>query len=227
MTAPASAEAIEAVIFDLDGVLADTEPVHLAAAREVVAPAEIAFEEYLAFVGGGSESFGAFIERTYDVPSAEFYERYTEVLVRRLRTGPTPAMDGADAVVRAVHRRGLRLAVASMSHPAWVDATLTAVGLKDLIPLIVTADEVDAPKPAPDIYIHTAALLGVAPQQCLVVEDSVHGVAAAAAAGMWVIQTRQGAIPADPQPGAHAVIDSFTAFDLAWLEGTPPSRHGE
>ncbi|MEX2372685.1 MAG: HAD family phosphatase, partial [Dehalococcoidia bacterium] len=209
---------------DLDGVLADTEPVHFEATRRVIAPAELAFEEYLRFVGGGNESFGAWIERTYTLPRAEFDERYTAAFLECLRTGPSAAMDGADAVVRAVLRRGLRVAVASMSRPVWVEATLRAVGLRDLVPLVVTAEEVERPKPAPDIYLHTAALLGVEPGACIAIEDSVHGVAAAVAAGMWVVQTRQGSIPADPQPGADEVIESFAEFDLAWLEDRPPGR---
>ncbi|MCK9487033.1 MAG: HAD family phosphatase [Dehalococcoidia bacterium] len=216
---------IEAVIFDLDGVLADTEPVHLEASRRVVAPAVIPLEQYARFVGGGADSYTEWIERTYSIPRPVFRERYTDTLVDLLRSGPTPAMRGADAVVRAIHRRGLRLAVASMSRPAWVQATLAATGLTDLFPLVVTGEEVQHPKPHPDIYLHTAALLGVEPHHCLAVEDSAHGVAAAAAAGMWVIQTRQASIfAATPQPGAHAVIDTFAAFDLGWLEGRPLPR---
>ena len=215
---------IEAVIFDLDGVLADTEPVHLETTRRVLAPAVIPEDEYLGFVGSGPDEFGAHIESRYGVSSEVFYPRYTDMLVELLATGPAPAMDGADAIVRAVHRRGLRVAVASMSRRPWVDATLAAIGLTDLIPLIVTGEEVEFGKPAPDIYLLTASLLGVEPAACLVVEDSANGVAAAAAAGMWVVQTRQGAIPAEPQPAAHAVIDAFAAFDLRWLEGMPLSR---
>lgn len=215
---------IEAVIFDLDGVLADTEPVHLEASRRVVAPAEIPLDQYVRFVGGGAESYSEWIERTYSIPRAEFYERYTPEVVDLLLHGPSPAMAGADAVVRAIHRRGLRVAVASMSKQEWVVPTLRATGLTDLFPLIVTRDEVVHPKPHPDIYLHTAALLGVEPRHCLAIEDSVHGVASASAAGMWVVQTRQGSLPADPQPGAHAVIETFADFDLAWLEGRPLPR---
>lgn len=212
---------VEAVIFDLDGVLADTEPVHLEASRTAIAPAEIAFEEYVRFVGGGEESYTDWIERTYGMPRAEFNARYSVFLLERLRHGPPPVMDGADALVRAVHRRGLRVAVASMSRRDWVEATLEAIGLTNLIPLVVTRQDVAEPKPSPDIYLLTAQLLGVEPHACIAVEDSVHGVASAAAAGMRVVQSRQATIAAAPQPGAHAVISSLTAFDVGWLDGTP------
>jgi alpha,alpha-trehalose phosphorylase len=215
---------IEAVIFDLDGVLADTESVHLEASRRLVAPGVIPLEEYERFVGGGFEDYGAWIEATYGIPKVEFQSRYTDTIVDLLRYGPSPAMAGADAIVRAVHRRGLRVAVASMSKPPWVAATLQAIGLTDLIPLVVTSAEVEQPKPHPEIYLHTASLLGVPAEACLAVEDSVHGVASAAAAGMSVVQTRQGFLAPPGQPGAHAVIESWAQFDLAWLEGRPIER---
>jgi beta-phosphoglucomutase len=213
---------VEAVIFDLDGVLADTEPVHLEASRRIVAPAELRFEDYIPFVGGGTESYGTWIERTYGIPKDSFYERYTPALVDLLRSGPSPMMPGADAVVRAVLRRDLLAAVASMSKRAWVEPTLDAIGLRPLFPLVVTLDEVTQPKPDPEIYLQTASLLGVPPEACIAVEDSAHGVASAAAAGMWVVQLRQATIAADPQPGAHVVIDAFRDFDLTWLEGRRP-----
>ncbi|MGE3960833.1 MAG: HAD family hydrolase [Dehalococcoidia bacterium] len=222
MTTTARGDAeIEAVIFDLDGVLADTEAVHLEASRRIVAPAELDLAQYVQFVGGGWDPYVDWIEVTYGIPRGEFDARYTPAIVEALRFGPSPAMTGADALVRAVIRRDLRLAVASMSKREWVEPTLDAIGLRALFPLVVTLDDVLQPKPDPEIYLHTAALLGVAPEACLAVEDSAHGVASAAAAGMRVVQVRQASIPSAPQPGAHAVIESFRDFDLGWLEGRP------
>jgi len=218
---PASRGEIEAVIFDLDGVLADTEVIHLEASRRVIAPAELNLEEYAQFIGGGWQPYVSWIEVTYGIPVAEFDARYTPAIVEALRFGPSPAMTGADALVRAVVRRDLRVAVASMSKREWVEPTLEAIGLRALFPLVVTLDDIERPKPDPEIYLHAAALLGVAPEACIAVEDSVHGVASAAAAGMRVVQVRQASLPSDPQPGAHAVIDSFLDFDLAWLDGQP------
>lgn len=223
---PSATMEIEAVIFDLDGVLADTEAVHLEASRRIVAPAELAMDEYFQFVGGGWEPYVNWIEVTYGIPGDEFSARYTPTVVEALRFGPSPAMFGADALVRAVIRRDLRVAVASMSKREWVEPTLEAIGLRDLFPLVVTLDDIERPKPDPEIYLHAAALLGVVPEACLAIEDSVHGVASALAAGMRVVQVRQASIPSDPQPGAHAVIDSFRDFDLGWLEGAPLGPRG-
>lgn len=212
---------VHAVIFDLDGVLADTEPVHLEASRRVIAPGELFEEDYIRFVGGGTDNYGDWIESTYGIPKTLFYEQYTPALIELLRTGPSPMMPGADALVRAVHRRGLPIAVASMSKTVWVEATLEAIGLTDLFPLIVSVDHIQRPKPDPEIYLQAASLLGVMPESCIAIEDSVHGVASAAAAGMKVVQVRSASLPAAPQPGARAVIESFRDFDLGWLEDAP------
>jgi beta-phosphoglucomutase-like phosphatase (HAD superfamily) len=72
-------------------------------------------------------------------------------------------------------------------------------------------------KPAPDVYLHAASRLGVPPEACLAIEDSVLGVRAALAAGMRVVQSRGTSFPAPPQPGVHAVIESLREFDLRWL----------
>ena len=182
-------------------------------------------DEYLRFVGGGTENYGMWIERTFGIPKATFDARYTSTLIDLLRTDPPPVMAGADAFVRAVLRREVPVAVASMSKRPWVEATLDAIGMRSLFPLVITQDEVSQPKPDPEIYLQAASLLGVPPEACIAIEDSAHGVGAAAAAGMWVVQLRQGAFTSDPQPGAHAVIESFREFDLGWLEDRHPWGH--
>ncbi len=212
---------INAVIFDLDGVLADSELVHLEASRGIVAPRELPLDDYLKFVGSGWDEYVAWIEATFGITRAAFEAQYTPAIVELLRFGPSPLMPGADALVRAIGRREVPVAVASMSKREWVEPTLTAIGMDGLFKLVVTHDEVSRPKPDPEIYLQAASLLGVAPEACIAVEDSARGVASAAAAGMRVVQLRQTALPTDPQPGAHAVIESFRDLDLRWLEGLP------
>ena len=215
---------INAVIFDLDGVLADTESIHLDVSRKIVAPQELPLDEYLRFVGSGWDEYVAWITSTFGVSRSEFETQYTPAIVEALRNGPPPLMAGADALVRAIRRREVPIAVASMSKREWVEPTIAAIGMSGLFTLVVTHDEVSQPKPDPEIYLQAASLLGVPPEACIAVEDSTHGVASAAAAGMRVVQLRQATIPTDPQPGAHAVIESFRDFDLRWLEGVPVGR---
>ncbi|MPZ98998.1 MAG: HAD-IA family hydrolase [Dehalococcoidia bacterium] len=210
---------IEAVVFDLDGVLVDSEPVHYRALKAFVAPGELTEETYLSIVGTSVEETMLWVRRTYGrtEPIEEMRAASSALVYDELTRGPLQALDGARELVEAVVARGLRVAVASQSSPRWVEATLRSIGLDDLLTTVVTASEVAHGKPAPDIYLHAAERVGVEPAACLAIEDSDPGVRSASAAGLAVVQTRQTATAAPPMAQAHAVIDSLRAFDLRWL----------
>jgi len=212
---------IEAVIFDLDGVLVDSEPAHKAASRRLVAPALLSDEEYSGFVGVSLEAFIGWVRDRYALEAAleEIAARYDVLVVEEVLGARLPPLDGAVELLETLRGRGLPLAVASQSQPHWVAGTLATAGLDAYFDLVVAADAVTRAKPEPDIYLHVAELLGVQPTNCLVVEDSVPGVRAGLTAGMTVVQSRQSATPMPPQPGAHHVIASLRDFDLGWLEG--------
>jgi HAD superfamily hydrolase (TIGR01509 family) len=213
---------IEALVFDLDGVLADTEVVHLAAARALVAPAELPMSEYERFIG--TSGFGEWISATYGLTRDEIRVNYDRLFHEHLATHGLDAMAGAHQLFDAVEKRGLALAVASQSSRGWVEATLDAIGLLGRVPLIVTSADVPQGKPAPDIYLRVTEQLAVAPAAAIAIEDSAHGVAAASAAGMVVVQSTQASITPPPQPGAHALIESLEDFDLSWFDSPPAAR---
>ncbi len=215
----ATGRTVAAVIFDLDGVLVDTEPVHLAATRALIAPAEIANEQYERFIGRGG--FKQWIESTYGIARAEIDARYSDLFYAEIERASLEPLPGAVELIEAIDGRGLGLAVASQSSRAWVQATLRSAELDGRFPLIVTTEEVGADKPAPDVYLHAAERLDVAPGECIAIEDSVHGVASASAAGMRVVQSTQASFSPPRQPGAHALIASLRDFDPGWLDGEP------
>jgi len=208
-----------AVIFDLDGVLVDSEPAHRAASRVLVAPQEITDKEYARFVGAATASFARWVRDRFhlDASPEEIAARY-DGLVREQLLAPLAPLDGATELLAALTAHGVPLALASQSLPEWVRSTLEGAGLADAFRVVVTAAQVARPKPAPDIYLHAAQQLDVPPAACLVIEDSIPGVASGLAAGMTVIQTRQGSIAVAPQPGVAAVIESLRAFDTGWVE---------
>jgi HAD superfamily hydrolase (TIGR01509 family) len=210
---------VEALVFDLDGVLADTELVHLEAARALVAPAELPMSDYERFIG--TSGFPEWISETYGLTREQIRVDYDRLFHEHLGRGDLEPMAGAHALFDAAEARGLPVAVASQSSLRWVEATLEAIGLRERVPLIVTSGDVARGKPAPDIYLHVAREIGVAPASAIAIEDSAHGVAAAAAAGMIVVQSTQASITPPPQPGAHALIDSLEAFDLGWFDAPP------
>jgi HAD superfamily hydrolase (TIGR01509 family) len=206
---------VEAVVLDLDGVLVDTEPVHLSSSRALVAPGVISDADYARFIGTGG--FKEWIEETYGVPAAEFTTRYSALFYAELEAAPLVPFEGVRALLEALSERGIPAAVASQSSRDWVEATLQSAGLLEALPCFVSAEEVARGKPAPDVYLRAAERLGVDPSRCIAVEDSVHGIASAVAAGMWVVQSTQASITPPPQPNAYAVIASLASFDIGWL----------
>src|SRR5207244_8549464 len=94
---------------------------------------------------------------------------------------------GVRELIAAARAAGKRLALASSSKRAWIDATLSALALDDVFEAIVAGEEVATGKPAPDIYLEAARRIGVAPERCIAIEDSPKGVVSANAAGMYVI----------------------------------------
>jgi HAD superfamily hydrolase (TIGR01509 family) len=208
--------AIEAVISDLDGTLVDSERIYLAATRAIIAPAEISTATYEAWIGRGG--FSQWAEATYGIPADDFRDRVRAEFVRQMERDPDPAIDGAHDLLASLGTRGLPLAVASQSSHPMIDASLRASRLAHHFRVIASVQDVgNIGKPAPDVYLHAASRLGVPPEACLAIEDSIVGVRSALAAGMRVVQSRGTSYPAPPQPGVHAVIESLRDFDLGWL----------
>jgi HAD superfamily hydrolase (TIGR01509 family) len=181
----------EAVLFDCDGVLVDSEPITMAVLREMLA--EAGWDMPLAdcmveFVGVTVRSKTALIEaRTArpltDAWMSDFYTRRNAALVAGLK-----AIPGAEAAVQAAHAAtGGRIACASGADRFKVEMQLTQVGLARWFHgAVFSGHEMPRTKPAPDVYLAAAAHLGVAPARCLVVEDTPTGIQAGVAAGAMV-----------------------------------------
>lgn len=208
-----------AVIFDLDGLLIDSEPLWRSVEREVFAEVgvELSEADCRTTTGLRCDLVVAhwFERRPWSGPgTAEVQRRIEERMRDRIQREGRPLPGAVEAVGR-VAAAGLRLAVASSSDRRLIDAALQRLGLDRVIRVRCSAVDEAAPKPAPDVYLRAAAALGLAPANCLAVEDSAPGVAAALAAGMRVV-----AVP-DPEhrcdPGirrAHRVLDSLDELEI-------------
>jgi len=225
MTSP-----ILAVIFDLDGVLVDTEPWWFEARASVAADGGgrwTADDEATVKGANSGEWAAAMASRLGPTISADAIEQaVVAAVVARYRRDVLPVID---AGVRAVQRLAADapLAVASSAHGAVIDAALDALGLRDRFALVLSSDAVGKGKPAPDVYLEAARRLSIPPAGCLVIEDSMAGVQAALGAGMRVVLVPAAGHP--PAPEAHAlatlVLDSLDRLDadvLARLEAVPP-----
>ncbi len=201
-----------AVIFDMDGVLVDSEPMHLDAMREVLRPYGVPYtdEENEQFFGFTDlEVFRILRERHGRLPDArELAHRRAELLVRQTRERTVP-MRGIPEVPRRLRALGYRLAVASSSAVEVIEATVEVLGLAPVFEALVSGLEVGRGKPAPDVFLETARRLALPPRDCLVVEDSRNGLLAAKAAGM--------ACAAVPCPATHHEDFVEADFRLATL----------
>jgi HAD superfamily hydrolase (TIGR01509 family) len=213
---------IRAAIFDMDGVLTDSEPLINAAAiamfREqglVVQP-----EDFLPFVGTGEDRYiGGVAERyrfALDLPAAKrrTYEIYLSLVPERLQPFP-----GAVVLVRQCRQAGLRIAVASSADRIKIEANLHKIGLPPSEwHALVSAEDVQHKKPAPDLFLAAARKLEVDPTECVVIEDAVNGVEAAKAAGMRCVAVAQ-TFAAQALAAADVVKQGMTHVSLSDLLG--------
>jgi beta-phosphoglucomutase family hydrolase len=202
-----------AVIFDLDGVLVDSEPNYLASERELLAEYGIDFTEDMKVPYIGMSTWEMLsrlaAEHGLSTPVPELVERKNGIY-RRLADAHTPVNEPMRRLAELLREADHPLAVASGSSPEALSVVLAATGLVEYFDAIVSAEEVERGKPQPDVFLAAAARLGVRPADCFVIEDSAYGVLAAHRAGM-----RSVAIPYRPD---LATAEAFGLADLL-IEG--------
>jgi HAD superfamily hydrolase (TIGR01509 family) len=181
----------EAVIFDNDGLLLDTESVWTRAEQDLFDRRGTAFTpaDKLELVGTSAEIAGALLEKRLGEPgrAGELIEELNELVVAELEHG-VEAMIGARDLLHALAERGTPIGLVSNSPLIFVRRSLELVGFVDQFDVVLSAHEVALPKPAPDPYLEACRRLGVDPGPAVVaLEDSPTGVAAAVAAGLTVI----------------------------------------
>jgi HAD superfamily hydrolase (TIGR01509 family) len=182
---------IQGVLFDMDGVLVDSEAYICQAGMEMFAEKgySVSAADFLPFTGMGENRYLGGVAEKHGIPfdlekdKARTYEIYGE-LVR----GKLSPLDGVHEFIGKCRDRGLKMAVASSADPTKVNINLEEIGLnRALFQAVVSGLDIEHKKPAPDIFLKAAGLIGADPKRCLVVEDAVSGVAAGKAAGAKVL----------------------------------------
>ena len=216
---------IEAVVFDLDGVIIDSEQVWDEARRRFVTEQGGRWHEgaQQEMMGMSSLEWSRDVrdELEVDLPpqriSEEVVERLEDLYKKHL-----PLIPGARSTVEDLSERW-PLALASSSNRELIDLVLEIAGLTDYFETTISSEEVDRGKPAPDVYLEAARRLSVSPTGCVAVEDSHNGVLSAAAAGMRVIAIPNRSFP----PGAEALAEgSLTLRSLDELTPEAVERAG-
>jgi HAD superfamily hydrolase (TIGR01509 family) len=214
-----------AVVFDLDGVIADTEPIYFEGLRRFLAPDVLTYQQYESLIGISWSDTWRWVQQHYgrEERVEELHAASRPFLDAALEAAVVEPLIGLVELIGLLRGGGIRLGVASQSSPRWVTRVLDATGLTSTFDVVVTASEVKAPKPAPDIYLRASSLLGVPPPACIAVEDSPAGIASAHAAGMTVVQLRQ-TRPVPPHELAAFVVDEHQSFPLHLLGLQMPPR---
>ena len=182
---------IKAIIFDMDGLLLDTETLSFGSFVTTAKRYDIAvgIDQYRDMIGLNAATGIEILRRILpsSMDAVAFKDEWLDVY-QELLAGDVPTKRGAHTFLDRLHELNVPLAVATSSSGAKARRLLQKTGLMRFIQHVTGGDEVNAGKPAPDVYIDAAEKLAIAPKHCLAFEDSNNGATAALAAGMWVIQ---------------------------------------
>jgi HAD superfamily hydrolase (TIGR01509 family) len=225
--APTPGDAVlDAVMFDMDGLLVDSEPLWFLAEQAVMSRLGGTWSpgDQQILVGGSMDTTVSYLlgKGTRSAPRATVAGWLIETMVELLTTEPLPVMPGALDLLSEVRAAGLPHALVTSSEPEVVDAVLSRLGA-GAFPVVVCAADVAQTKPDPEIYLLAAEKLGVEPQHSIALEDSPNGVAAAEAAGYLAVAVPSVVpIPAGPGRVVLASLAGVTLDELARLR----SEHG-
>jgi HAD superfamily hydrolase (TIGR01509 family) len=214
---------IEAVIFDLDGVLIDSEQAWTSAREELVRKrgGTWSADATREMMGMSSPEWSRYMRDTLGVEMEpdEIAEEVVRGLEDRYRRDGPPLIAGASDAVAALAERW-PLGLASSANRRLIELVLDLTGLRERFALVVSAEQVARGKPAPDVYLEAARGIGVPPARCAAVEDSTNGLRAAADAGMLLVALPNRQFPPTEQAlaRADAVIDSLDELRPGLLE---------
>jgi HAD superfamily hydrolase (TIGR01509 family) len=210
---------IKAVIFDMDGVIIDSEPFHWEVNRRIFSllGIDVSEKEYCRYIGVSNTSMWTDIRRGRGLRQSveELVEMQVNGNIDFMKNERVDPVGGVIDLIAGLKKAGLLLAVASSSPYRIIEMVLEKFVLRRYFDGIVSGEDFENGKPAPDIFLAAAVLLKVTPDQCVVIEDATHGVEAAKAARMKCIGFHNIHSPGQKLGKADMVIDDFTAIGVS------------
>jgi beta-phosphoglucomutase family hydrolase len=210
---------LEAVLWDLDGVIADTGPYHCQAWQEVFQPRGLNFteEDFKRHFGRRNDTIirdiagDSISQQELDIIATEKEINYRNRVTRNIK--PLP---GAIELIRTLGEHGVKMAIASSAPMENILLILKSLGIKDCFQAIVCGREVAEGKPNPQVFLLAAKKLGVEPQDCVVIEDAVAGVTAAKSAGMKCLAVTN-SHPQHSLIEANLIVDTLVTVSVSDL----------
>lgn len=203
---------VQAVIFDLDGVLVDSEEFSMEATEQMLKELgiELTLEEReRAFGRTDLDSYRECIKDRKLSLNPEDMVRRKEEIYSKLISGKLKPIEGAAELIQSLGEKAVRMAVASSGTRNKIRASLREIGFEGLFETVVSAEDITQGKPNPEIFLKAAERLGVPPAQCLVIEDAQAGVEAAKAAGMKCLAFKSPNTHGQDLSKADKTIDSL------------------
>lgn len=209
---------IEAVIFDMDGVLVDSEPFHIQNEKMMFKKLglDISEEEHAGYMGAATDVMWTQIinDKNLTLDIAETTALTISESLPFLRSLPKiDPMPGLIDLLEKLKAMQIPLAVASSSDPETIEIILGKSGLKKYFKYAVSSVEAGKSKPEPDVFLHAAKSLNISPENCLVIEDSKNGVKAAKAAKMFCIAYSGASTEEQDTRGADLYINHFSEIE--------------
>ncbi|HOB16603.1 MAG TPA: HAD family phosphatase [Defluviitoga sp.] len=182
---------IKAVIFDMDGVIIDSEPLHWDANKQIFAQLGIPIQDvpYSNYIGVSNEDMWQDLKNLFNLSHSieELVQWQNEETLKYFKETPYKPIDGIVELLIELKNNNFKVGLASSSPEILIEEVLTHLDIKKYFDTYASADYVPRGKPKPDLFLYTAGLLQVKPKECVVIEDSKQGVKAAKAAGMKCI----------------------------------------
>lgn len=210
---------IKAIIFDMDGVLVDSEPFHIEIEKQQFLQSKLSVsnEEHSQYMGVASDvmwkeiaehhSINVSVEdliEQFKIKSIQYFSELEEI----------PIMPGLVDFLEKLSRNNFPMAVASSSYPEIIKIILEKTGLRKYFQVVVSSQEAGKSKPEPDVFLLAARKLGIPAKECMVVEDSANGIKAAQAAGMSCVAYQGTGANPQSQKEADAVVKSYGQLEM-------------
>lgn len=209
---------MKALIFDMDGVIVDSEPMHTAVTIEVMQSYQVHFTtaEMDRFIGMSMRGFFSILKKEHGLaaPVEEMIQRQINGIYRHIKEDPQQPVPGILEILAYLKSRGIPAAIASSSPKILIETIVDRLQIADAFSLLLSGEDFPRSKPDPAIYLTSAEKLGVHPADCLVIEDSQNGTIAAKDAGMRCIGFQNPNSGRQDLSRADRIVPFLTNLDL-------------